>query len=127
MTDRTIIQRYFDAMNAEDWDATRLIFTEDALYHPAGGRLRKGIDEIIAVFPKIFAPWREHVDTPVNIEIIAAGRLARADIQFTGVLHDGRRLAFDAVDDFELRDGRISGVYTTYDIEAVRAQMASEA
>lgn len=127
MPDRTVIEKYFQAMNAEDWEGAREIFVDDAGYHPAGGRRRQGIEEIVAFFPKLFAPWREHVDTPVNIEILVPGRTARADVHFTGTLHDGREFAFDAVDDFTLRDGRIESVLTTYDVEAVRAQMSAGA
>ena len=45
------------------------------------------------------------------------------EIRFTGRLHTGRPIAFDALDVFDLRDGRITKVATWYDTRALARQI----
>jgi len=115
---RALIERYFVAINGDDWDAIRQIYTEDGVYQGSGGRPHRGIEEIVAYYPKLFSGWSIHIDTPVRITV--DGSTARADVVFTGTTLDGRELSFDAYDDFVIEGDRLASVATTYDVELVR-------
>ena len=48
---RALIERLIDALNRNDWDRLRTVFTDDAvLEHPQSGERFRGIDNIIGQF-----------------------------------------------------------------------------
>lgn len=113
------ITTYFRAINAEDWDLLATVWRDDAELIAVGARPRKGRDAIVAFYPKTLAPWKEHLDEPTRF--IVAGDTVTAEIHFTGRSADGQEVEFDAVDVFDLVDGRIQRVTNWYDVAAVRA------
>ncbi len=112
---------YFEAINAEDWDALAGLWEPDAELYPAGARPRHGREEIAAYYPRLLAVWTEHVDRPRR-------RITEADtvvveIAFTGTTREGRSVAFDAVDVFDLAGPRIRRLSIWYDTAAVLRQV----
>jgi ketosteroid isomerase-like protein len=120
---RSLIERYFAAINSDDWAAVRQIFTADGVYQGSGGRPHEGVDAVVEYFPKLFSAWKVHTDTPVGITI--DGSTARADVVFTGTTLDGRELTFDAYDDFLIEGDQLASVKTTYDLDVVRKLLES--
>lgn len=110
---------YFDSINNEDWDRLATVWQDDAELIPVGARTRRGKDEIVKFYPKTLAPWKEHLDDPTRV--IVAGDTVTAEIHFTGKSADGVEVEFDAVDVFDLVDGRIQRLTNWYDVAAVRA------
>ena len=111
---------YFDAVNAEDWDALAGLWAPDAELYSAGARPRQGREAIGAYYPRLLAAWAEHTDRPVR-------RITEADtvvveISFTGTTHEGRSVAFDAVDVFDLAGPLIRRLSIWYDTAAVLRQ-----
>ncbi|MGD0245198.1 MAG: nuclear transport factor 2 family protein [Streptosporangiaceae bacterium] len=114
------VSAYFDAVNAEDWDALAGLWAPDAELYPAGARPRQGREAIGAFYPRLLAAWAEHTDRPVR-------RITEADtvvveISFTGTTHEGRSVAFDAVDVFDLAGPLIRRLSIWYDTAAVLRQ-----
>jgi ketosteroid isomerase-like protein len=112
------ITTYFSAINAEDWDRLATIWRDDAELHAVGGRPRKGKDEIVKFYPRTLAPWKDHLDDPTRF--VVAGDTVTVEIHFTGRSADGVEVEFDAVDVFDLVDGKIATVTNWYDTSAVR-------
>jgi uncharacterized protein (TIGR02246 family) len=118
---RDVIDVYFAAVNAEDWDALAELWEPDAELYATGARPRHGREAILAYFPRLLAGWAEHTDRPGR-------RITEADtvvveISFTGTTSQGRPVAFDAVDVFDLAGPRIRRLSTWYDTAAVLRQV----
>jgi uncharacterized protein len=115
------VSAYFDAINAEDWDALAGLWTPDAELHAPGARPRQGREAILAYYLRLLAGWAEHTDRPGR-------RITEADtvvveISFTGTMAQGRPVAFDAVDLFDLSGPRIRRLSIWYDTAAVLRQV----
>ena len=115
---RALIAAYFDAINAEDYDAVAALFAPDAVVLPAGGRLRRGREEIARYYAEILAPFAQHHDEPVRV--VVAGADVTVHIAYEGRLANGRSLAFDALNVYELAGGLIARLTQWYDTHRVR-------
>lgn len=121
MTDEptTVIARYFDCINAEQWDAFAALWHPDAELLALGARPRRGRDDVVGYFPRIFSAWTEHHDEPTRV--IACGDSVTVEVHFHGVTRTGRRAEFDALDLFDVSGGLIRRLSNWYDIIAARA------
>lgn len=117
----TVVTDYFDALNAEDFEALEGVWTEDAEVRAVGSRARVGLEEVMAYFRPLFGPWTEHRDQPTRV--IGEGDAVVVEVRFSGRTEAGKELAFDAVDVFDLRDGRIAALTTWYDLVWLRGQL----
>ncbi|GAA4905964.1 uncharacterized protein (TIGR02246 family) [Actinomycetospora succinea] len=119
------VERYFAAVNAEDWDTIRDLFAPDAALRTVGAPTRRGRDEIAAHFPKVLAALPVHHDEPTRV--VVAGPTVLVEIRFAGRTTDGRAVTFDAVDVFDLDDSgtTIEALSTWYDTAAVARQLRS--
>ena len=115
------VSAYFEAINGEDWDALAGLWAPDAELYPAGGRPRQGREEIGAYYPRLLAGWVEHVDQPGRR--ITEANTVVVEIAFTGTTREGRSVAFDAVDIFDLAGPLIRRLSIWYDTAAVLRQV----
>jgi len=115
------VQAYFDAINGEDYAAIDRLFTADAELVAPGTRPLRGPAEITSYLRAALAPYPDHLDEPTRI--IEAGSTVVVEIRFAGALASGARVAFDAVDVFDIDDGRIARLSSWYDSHAVREQL----
>ena len=115
------VSAYFAAVNAEDWAALAGLWEPDAELVATGARPRHGREEIVAYYPGVLAGYAEHEDRPVRR--ITDGSTVVVEVSFTGRTMDGRRVAFDAIDVFDLAGPRIRRLSTWYDTAAVRRQV----
>jgi ketosteroid isomerase-like protein len=125
MSNEETVRAYFMCLDTEDWDRMRTLWTEDCELLAVGTRPRRGRDEMIGYFSGLFTPWPTHQDKPVRV--IADGDAIAVNVTFTGVTPDGRDVAFDAVDVFDLRDGRIARLTNWYDLAYARKVLAEGA
>lgn len=114
-----LIDRYFAAVNAEDWPALQGLFAADAVMAATGAPIRRGREAVLAHYPQVLARFPEHMDTPTRR--LDCGDTVVVEIAFAGRLHDGRAITFDAVDVFDLAGGRIARLSSWYDTAAVSA------
>jgi ketosteroid isomerase-like protein len=112
------VRNYFTCLDTENWDAMRELWHVDAELRAVGTRARKGVDEVIAYFSTLFAPWPRHTDAPTRLLI--SGHTVVAEVTFTGTTADGRDVSFDAVDVFDLAEGRIRRLTNWYDLAYAR-------
>jgi ketosteroid isomerase-like protein len=119
---RRIVERYFECLNAGDFEGLRSVFREDASLQAVGARPRNGLDEIVAYFPRIFGAWTEHRDEPTRV--LVCGDTVTAEVRFTGTTPSGKSVEFDAVDVIDIEDGRIKRLTNWYDIAYAREQLA---
>jgi len=116
------VQAYFDAINGEDYAAIEELFTADAELVAPGTEPRHGPAEIADYLRAALARYPDHLDEPTRI--INAGATVVVEIRFAGALASGERVAFDAVDVFDVdADGRIARLSSWYDSHAVREQL----
>lgn len=112
------ITEYFRCVNAEDWEAFADLWTEDAELVAIGARTRRGRDAVLSYYAKVFDPWAEHHDEPTRI--LVADAAVTVEVSFRGTTLEGVDVAFDAIDLFDLVDGRIARLSNWYDILAAR-------
>jgi ketosteroid isomerase-like protein len=114
-----VVERYFAAVNAEDWAAVGNLFTSDGELAAVGAPPRRGREAIAAHFPWTLAALPVHHDEPTRI--VVAGAVVLVEIRFSGRNRAGAEVAFDAVDVFDLTaDGTaIARLTSWYDTAAV--------
>ena len=122
MTHLTLIDRYFTCINNEDWVGFAELWESDAEVRAVGTRPRRGISEIEGFYRGLFSPWLRHRDTPTRV--LPSGDAVTVEVRFDGETHDGQSLDFEAVDVFDLGDGRIRRLSTWYDLVLVRRRLA---
>jgi uncharacterized protein (TIGR02246 family) len=115
-----IIDAYFAAVNAEDWTAMAGLWEPGAELVATGARPRQGRDEILEYYSRALAGYARHEDRPGRR--ITEGDTVVVEVGFTGRTTGGRPVTFDAVDVFDLTQGRIRRLSTWYDTAAVRHQ-----
>ncbi|MGY1806958.1 nuclear transport factor 2 family protein [Blastococcus sp. SYSU D00669] len=121
-TTEDVVRRYFAALDSEDWEALGQLFHEQARYRAPGTPAHEGRADVVARFRAVFAAWAEHSDTVTDL--IVQGDRAAVEVLFTATTRTGRPIAFDAVDLFRVRDGRIVDLSMWYDLGAVRRMLA---
>lgn len=117
------VERYFAAVNDEDWATIRDVFAPDAELVSVGAPTRHGREEIADHFPKVLAALPVHHDEPTRVVVAeSAGHpVVTVEIHFSGRTAHGAPVEFDAVDVFDLTDdgARIAQLSTWYDTAAV--------
>jgi ketosteroid isomerase-like protein len=121
---RDVVQRYFDCVNNDEWGAFRKLWHPECETTAVDGVRRHGIEEVLALYPVILAPFPCHCDDPTRV--LVSGDSATVEIRFTGTMPDGRVVEFDALDVFDLEDGLIRRLRYWYDSAPILAQMTAE-
>ena len=124
MTDNAprVILDYFDAINTEKWEKLASLWCDDAELRVVAARPRFGRDDVLTYYPKALAGYPKHFDDPVRISV--AGDVVTVEIAFTGTTPEGHPVTFDAVDVFDLKDGKLWKMSSWFNIEDVRRQAA---
>jgi len=118
---RRAVEGYFAAINSDRFAALGSVFAPDVEIHTVGAAPVVGREAAMAHFPRVLSAYSTH-DDAVTRWIEADGAIV-CEIRFTGRLHTGRPISFDALDVFDLRDGRITKVATWYDTRALARQI----
>lgn len=116
-----VVREYFECVNTESWSALRGLFHASVDLRAVGTIPRLGIDAAMEYFARAFEPWPRHYDEPRRL--VGVGNVAVVEVTFTGETTTGRQLTFDAVDIFDLSEGRIARFSSWYDIALVRDMM----
>lgn len=120
---RAVVEGYFAAINADRFTDLADVSAPDVEIHTVGSPFVVGRDAALAHFPALLANYAEHDDRVTRwIESPAA---IVCEIAFRGRLVDGRPVVFDALDVFDLADGRIVRVATWFDTHDLRRQVRS--
>ena len=115
------VKDYFIALNTEDWDLMASVLHPELDLIPSGSRPRIGSDKAIAMFQKIFERFPVHQDSPTRF--ICDGSTVVVEITFNGATQDGQEVSFDAVDIFDVDDGRIHRLSQWFDTAALAAML----
>jgi predicted ester cyclase len=118
---RAAVEGYFAAINSDSFADLATVFAEDVEIHTVGAEPVVGRDAALAHFPRVLAAYWAHEDRVTRW--IEAGDSIVTEIQFEGALTGGRRVAFSALDVFDLAEGRIRRIATWYDTRDVRRQV----
>lgn len=100
-----VVNRYFDAVDAEDWDTLGEVLHPEVELTACGSGHRSGAPAVLKMFKKIFQHFPVHSDRPTRF--VVEGNTVVAEIHFEGKSATGVEVAFDAVDVFDIAHGRI--------------------
>ena len=100
-----VANRYFDAVDAEDWDTLADVLHPEVELTACGSGPRSGSPAVLAMFRKIFQRFPVHSDRPTRF--VVEGNTVVVEIHFEGKSATGVEVAFDAVDVFDIAHGRI--------------------
>ncbi|MDR7303957.1 nuclear transport factor 2 family protein [Haloactinomyces albus] len=112
-----LVEKYFEAVNTEDWDLMGRLWHHDAELIAVGQEPVHGVSAILDYFPRILSGYSEHTDTPTR-HLVSDSSVV-VEIRFTGCTTSGRVVTFDALDVFEFQDGLIRRLQTWYDTAKV--------
>ena len=118
-----VVRAYFVALNDEDWDLMASVLHPELDLIPSGSRPRIGADKAIAMFQKIFERFPVHQDNPTRF--ICDDNTVVVEITFNGATRDGQEVSFDAVDIFDVENGRITRLSQWFDTAALAATLRS--
>jgi ketosteroid isomerase-like protein len=121
---RSVVERYFECLDAEDWVGMAELWTENGRLRAVGARPRDGRDAVLEYFRKLFDPWPAHEDRPTRLVVSEADATVLAEVVFTGTRPDGREVVFDAIDVFDFEGDRICRMTNWYDIAYARNALA---
>jgi ketosteroid isomerase-like protein len=121
---REVVMRYFECLDTENWDGMRDIWHEDGRLRAVGARPRDDREGVIQYFSKLFTPWPEHEDRPDRLVVSERDGTVLAEVTFTGRTAKGDHVAFEAIDVFDIVDGRIKKLSNWYDIDYARKSIA---
>lgn len=122
-TPASVVRRYFNAVDAEDFDTLRQVLHPDVALTACGSRPRQGSEAALDLFGKIFARFPVHSDRPTRL--ICDGGTVVAEIHFEGRSATGVAIAFEAVDVFDIVDGRIVRLTQWLDSAHLERQLRS--
>ncbi len=117
----SLIDRYFTALNDEDYEALEDVFHPEAVLRPPGTRSRTGHQEIMQFFRKVFEKFPEHVDAPSRV--LSDGNCVVVEIDFAGITSGQRPVSFIAVDIFDIEDSQIMNLSQWFDTAEVARQV----
>ena len=117
------VKAYFTALNTENWELMASVLHPELDLIPSGSRPRIGSDKAIAMFQKIFERFPVHQDNPTRF--LEAGSTVVVEISFAGATQDGQEVSFDAVDIFDVEDGRIYRLSQWFDTAALASMLES--
>ncbi len=120
-TFENVVERYFAALNDEDYGALMEVFHPDIVLRPPGTRARIGHDEVLQFFHKVFEKFPRHVDAPERV--LCDGSCVVVEIGFNGIASNDKEVSFAAVDIFDIEDGRIVGLSQWFDTAEVARQV----
>lgn len=118
---KDLVERYFAAVNDEDWDSLAAVFDSEVEIHTTGARPAIGREAAVAHLRAVLEPFAEHRD--VVVRWIDARATIVCEIAFDGRLRDGRAVEFEALDVFDGDDRAITRIGTWYDTRAVVRQI----
>jgi ketosteroid isomerase-like protein len=118
-----LVQRYFSSLNETRLDELEKVFAEDATldfptYEPIRGR-----QAIVSFYNAVLKAYPKHFDNPVKYFFSEDGSVA-VEIHFEGETAKGQRMAFDAVDVFEVQDGVVKRLRIRYDSAKIAQMLA---
>ena len=119
----SVVRRYLDAVDAEDFDTLRQVLHPDVALTACGSRPRQGAEAVLDLFAKIFERFPVHSDRPTRL--ICDGGVVVAEIHFEGRSAAGTDISFEAVDIFDIVDGRIVRLTQWLDSAHLERQLRS--
>lgn len=119
-----VVRAYFAAVNDRRFDDLAALLTEDAELRPVGSPPRRGREDVAAYYPPLLAGFTSSFDDAHTFHV--AGDVVTVEIAFRGETAEGRTVAFDAVDLFRLREGRIASIRILYDVLEVARQVRGD-
>lgn len=118
---RELAERYFAAVNAEDFDGLAAVLSPDVEIHTTGAPPAVGREAALEHFRTVLFPFAEHTDRVTRW--IEAPDAVVCEIAFTGRRSDGRVVEFTALDVFDAGPEGITRVSTWYDTRSVARQV----
>ena len=118
-----VVQRYFSSLNETRLDRLGDVFAEDATLHFPTYEPIRGLPAIRSFYTSVLKYYPKHFDNPVKFFFSDDGGIA-VEIHFEGETIGGLPMVFDAVDVFEVKNGRVQNLHIRYDSAKVAQMLA---
>lgn len=106
-----VIDEYFDAIDAEEYDRLEAVFADDVEYHYFGGKAARGVDEAIA----LLGEERSFTNTTHTTSLrLHDGRITVCEGTVEGELVDGGGATVDFMDRMEFDADGLMGYVKVY-------------
>ncbi len=109
-----VVQRYFSSLNETRLDRLGEVFADDATLRFPTYQPIHGLTAIRSFYTAVLKHYPKHFDNPVKFFFSDDGGIA-VEIHFEGETIEGQPMVFDAVDVFEVKDGRVKNLHIRYD------------
>jgi ketosteroid isomerase-like protein len=116
-----VVQRYFSSLNEDRLDRLGEVFAENATLRFPTYEPICGLTAIRSFYTAVLKYYPKHFDNPVKFFFSNDGTIA-VEIHFEGETIKGQPMVFDAVDVFDVENGRVTNLRIRYDSAKV-AQM----
>ena len=117
-----LVDAYFAALNAEEWERLASLFAPEATLHAPSGPTRTGREAIGLYFAALLSPYVAHLHEVVRAH--DAGGVVTAEVHVRGELANGEAVEFDAVEIFDTSDNVISHLRRLHDSQRLRGKLA---
>lgn len=117
MPTRTLVEKYFDAVNNHKWEQLAEVFGPEVVVQHGSTLSTSGRDRAVKLLKAVVAQFDQHHDRPTRV--LVDGNVAAVEIAFTGTLPGGAALSFEAVDIFDTDGESITKVVSWYDTAEV--------
>jgi ketosteroid isomerase-like protein len=114
---RTLVEKYFDAVNNHKWEQLADVFHPDVTIQHGMTLNTQGRDKAVRLLQAVVRQFEKHEDLPTRYVI--EGDVAAVEIRFSGRRRDGKPLSFDAVDIIDTDGESITRVVSWYDTAEV--------
>lgn len=110
---KTLVEKYFDAVNNHKWDQLAEVFHPDVTLRHGMTLHTEGREKAVKLLKAVVGQFEEHEDRPTRYVI--DGNVAAIEIQFTGNRPQGETMSFEAVDIIDTDGSSITKVVSWYD------------
>ncbi len=114
---RTLVERYFDAVNNHKWEQLADVFHPDVTIQHGMTLSTQGREKAVRLLQAVVRQFQEHEDVPTRYVI--QGDVAAVEIRFTGRRPEREPISFDAVDIIDTDGQSITKVVSWYDTAEV--------
>ncbi len=118
-----VVQKYFASLNETRLDDLAKVFAEEATLHFPTYEPIRGLAAIQSFYRAVLEYYPKHFDNPVKFFFSDDGGVA-VEIHFEGETIKGQPMVFDAVDVFEVENGRVKNLQIRYDSAKVAQMLA---